>query len=59
MEKYGVAVDEDKVKTAGAERRCPECGSVLSEHGKVCLCSTHGSEPFEGADVTTVSSGKK
>lgn len=46
MEKYGVQLDDDKVKTAGEQQEgtCPECGSNLDGGG---ACPTHGTEPFE------------
>jgi ribosomal protein S27AE len=59
MEKYGVDQDEDKTKTASEKKRCPKCGAVIRQHGKVCLCPKDGSEPFEGSEVVTVSSDKK
>lgn len=52
MDKFGV--DETNAKTAktasDGERKCPECGEVLKQHGNVLLCPTHGSKPFEDTD---------
>lgn len=50
MDKYGVVMDEDKVKTAqegsgdNIVQVCPVCLSNLDEAGH---CPKHGSEPFE------------
>jgi hypothetical protein len=47
MEKYGVALDEEKTKTASASSgpgTCPRCQQKLDDSG---LCPTHGTEPFE------------
>jgi hypothetical protein len=48
MEKYGVQLDEEKVKEASDSGKkpgtCPVCGSTLDGGG---ACGTHGTEPFE------------
>jgi len=46
MEKYGVdeaGAELEKVATGG----CPLCGKKPERHGKLLMCPTHGSEPFE------------
>ena len=52
MDKFGV--DETKQTKTASEglRKCPECGAVVKEHGKILLCPVHGSKPFEGTDGT-------
>jgi len=49
LEKYGVdeSVDQEKLEKQAGEG-CPECGQKLERHGKVLMCPTHGTEPFEG-----------
>lgn len=46
MEKYGVDLNEEKVKEAneGNVNKCPWCGKELNENG---FCPEHGSAPFE------------
>lgn len=47
MEKFGVELDENKVKEAGQGAKkpgCPKCGAALDVNG---FCPNHGSEPFE------------
>ena len=52
MEKLGVVIDDEKVKTAeltGA-RRCPKCGTTLDPHismNNSPCCPNCGTEPFE------------
>jgi uncharacterized Zn finger protein (UPF0148 family) len=46
MDKFGV--DESQTQqTKQAQQGCPSCGAKLERHGRVLLCPTHGSEPFE------------
>lgn len=49
MEKYGVdETVEEKVKLGQSSLdACPECGARLQKHGRILLCPTHGSRPFE------------
>jgi len=47
MEKYGVEEKKPKDKTAADDKRCPECGETVEQHGKVKICPKDGSEPFE------------
>jgi hypothetical protein len=55
MNKYGVDQDimqEEDEKfasevSATIKNLCPECGAICEKHGKVLLCPTHGSAPFE------------
>jgi len=48
MDKYGVQVDQEKVKEASEvskkEGVCPICSTRLDSGG---ACPTHGTEPFE------------
>lgn len=47
MEKYGVVLDDEKVKMAEEGNKagtCPTCGKELDESG---LCPEHGTEPLE------------
>lgn len=48
MEKYGVdeGVDQEKLEKQAAGG-CPECGQCPERYGKVLVCPTHGTEPFE------------
>ncbi len=49
MEKLGVdeQIDEQEELEKKAAHGCPECGAKVIRNGKVLLCPTHGSEPFE------------
>lgn len=55
MEKYGVVTDDEKTKTAGTEKKCPKCGTVLSVSAYASgelqsppwYCPKCGTEPFE------------
>lgn len=58
MNKYGVVLDDEKVKEhgektkqasekAGEEGRCPACSRKLDDAG---ACPVHGTEPLEPAD---------
>jgi hypothetical protein len=47
MEKYGVEIDKEKVKTAGAKKVCPECGAELSFITTPPTCPNCGTKPFE------------
>jgi tRNA(Ile2) C34 agmatinyltransferase TiaS len=51
MDKYGVVLDNEKVKQANDKTKetasaptCPVCGKVLDNAG---ACPEHGTEPFE------------
>ena len=44
MEKRGVVLDDNKTKTAGVEKRCPSCGTELTDPTH---CPNCGTEPFE------------
>lgn len=48
MDKYGVQVDQEKVKEASEvtqkEASCPICSARLDNGG---ACPVHGTEPFE------------
>ena len=48
MEKFGVdeGADQEQLEKK-ANEGCPECGKKPEKHGKVLMCPTHGSEPFE------------
>jgi len=48
LEKYGVDenVDGEDLEKKAAEG-CPKCGAKPVRHGKLLMCPTHGSEPFE------------
>lgn len=53
-EKLGVVEDnEDAVKTATSERRCPDCGEKLDANANVPKCPRCGTKPFEGTDAST------
>lgn len=57
MEKYGVEIDDEKVKTGGSVKTCPKCGRALPDRqsqpdqsGNVSppwYCPNCGTEPFE------------
>ena len=47
MEKYGVVVEKEDDKTAGADGTCPKCGDATEKHGAVKKCDSCGTEPFE------------
>jgi rubrerythrin len=51
MEKYGVAFDEEKTKTAEAvdgKFRCPRCGAAMTKAEREARnCPTCGTAPFE------------
>lgn len=48
MTKLGVdeTTDGEALEKAAAEG-CPICGKKPERHGKILICPTHGSEPFE------------
>ena len=50
-EKYGVAQDPEKTKTAQRDpegpAKCPECGAAITKHGDVLKCPNCGTRPFE------------
>lgn len=55
MEKYGVVLDDEKVKTAGSDKTCPTCGTPLAStayaQGEIVsppwYCPKCGTKPFE------------
>jgi predicted RNA-binding Zn-ribbon protein involved in translation (DUF1610 family) len=47
MEKYGVEVDDDKVKTGSAGNKCPSCGADVRTDLSVPMCPNCGTKPFE------------
>ena len=48
MDKLGVVLDEEKTKTAGTKKVCPECGADLSaDNSKTDWCPNCGTKPFE------------
>lgn len=51
MEKFGVLEDNETLTKIAAKQDqavpCPVCGAVTKQHGRVFLCPTHGSKPFE------------
>lgn len=56
MEKYAVVIDDEKSKTAGSGKNCPECGKDLSnqlkpnKNGEILplwYCPNCGTKPFE------------
>lgn len=47
MDKYGVDEAADEKLEKKAAEGCPQCGKKPIVHGRVLLCPTHGSEPFE------------
>jgi ribosomal protein S27AE len=52
MDKYGVVLDDEQVKTASKDRTCPKCGTVLPGDGPGDVsppryCPNCGTEPFE------------
>lgn len=50
MTKYAVDTSSPgQSKTASSEEDCPLCGKRVVRHGRVKLCPTHGSAPFERA----------
>lgn len=57
MEKYGVAQDEEQVKTGAAARpepkQCPRCSRPLASQDEtgIRLCYACGSEPFEKGEA--------
>lgn len=52
MEKYGVELDDQKVKTSKeGKETCSRCGKSLDENR---LCPKHGSEPLERRADDTV-----
>jgi ribosomal protein S27AE len=54
-EKYGVVIDDEKVKTSGSEKTCPKCGTPLTvtayNQGQSVsppwYCPKCGTEPWE------------
>jgi hypothetical protein len=44
MEKLGVVIDDEKVKTGSKGMTCPSCGTSLLSKSK---CDSCGTEPFE------------
>lgn len=48
MDKLGVdeEVDQETLEKQ-ANEGCPDCGQKLIQHGRVLVCPTHGTEPFE------------
>lgn len=49
MDKFGVdeGVDGEALEKQAADG-CPKCGRKdLQRHGKLLMCPTHGSEPWE------------
>lgn len=44
MEKRGVVLDDDKVKTGSTSKVCPSCGDTLKEPSYCMKC---GTKPFE------------
>jgi len=51
MEKYGVDEEQPVTsKQANAVDKCPKCGAPVIKHGRLRLCPSHGSEPFEYSD---------
>lgn len=47
MEKYGVVIDDEKVKTAGDKKTCPKCGGRVYHENGFPKCEKCGTEPFE------------
>jgi predicted RNA-binding Zn-ribbon protein involved in translation (DUF1610 family) len=49
MEKYGVAMDDEKTKTAGSKKVCPSCGTTLAQNNPLDppYCPNCGTKPFE------------
>lgn len=47
MDKLGVQTDQDKTKTASAQKTCPVCGSELVPDSNVPQCPNCGTKPFE------------
>lgn len=47
MEKLGVILDDEKVKTASTKLGCPMCGAPLISKDGIASCPVHGTEPFE------------
>lgn len=51
MEKYGVELDDEKVKTGSSDDRCPKCGDPVQygamKSKKAPWCPKCGTEPFE------------
>ena len=50
MEKYGVDEGADEDLEKKASEGCPVCGQKPVQHGRLLMCPTHGSEPFEKKD---------
>jgi hypothetical protein len=48
MDKYAVdeSTDQEALEKRAA-KGCPKCGAEPEKHGKVLMCPTHGTEPFE------------
>lgn len=46
MDKYGVRTSQPKPEK---DTKCPQCGGTAEQHGKVLICPTCGSAPFERA----------
>tara|TARA_Y100000034_G_scaffold126258_1_gene177223 strand:- start:149 stop:301 length:153 start_codon:yes stop_codon:yes gene_type:complete len=49
MTKYAVVEEDESVKTAEEDARCPLCGSELDPEANVPFCPVHGTKPFEKA----------
>lgn len=47
MEKFGVVIDDEKVKTAESGTKCPMCGRDLSDQTVPGYCPNCGTKPFE------------
>lgn len=46
MEKFGVVLDDEKTKTAGSQKNCPQCGTELP-NSSVAHCVNCGTKPWE------------
>ena len=44
MEKRGVVLDDEKIKTADTKKLCPQCGADLTD---TTHCPNCGTRPFE------------
>lgn len=56
MDKFAVVLDDEKIKTASIEKKCPECGRELplaqfkdnpSNVSRAWYCTNCGTRPFE------------
>lgn len=47
MDKYGVVLDDEKIKSAAVGQKCPKCGRESEELEGKPWCPGCGFEPFE------------